>query len=175
MKSHNRTVEKILLLALLIVTIAGCGGNKVVKQYKPIGSISLSILASDEFSEDKIDRFEMLNGKENIIAEIRSLFVKKKLYDYSSPLSMEIVIDEFRMRHGAMAFFFGILAGADFLGGEVKLVKDGRTIKTFHTGTGSSVGGLRAPTQVARMERLVRKFAKLVYNEYRKDPDETPD
>jgi len=99
---------------------------------------------------------------DEVSTAVSDLLRTKGRLDASAPATLEIVITDFRLRSWASAFWLGAMAGADRLGVEVRVQKDGETLKQYRTDTSSVLGGIAYAGTGHRFDRLVKTIAKRI-------------
>ena len=114
---------------------------------------------TDEERSAAIDR-QAVPDKINLA--VSELLRANQRLDASAPATLAIVITHFRLRSWASAFWLGAMAGADRLGVEVRLEKDGNTLKEYRTETSSVLGGIIFAGAGHRFNRLLKTIAKRI-------------
>jgi len=77
-------------------------------------------------------------------------------------MSIVVTVDEFRLRTTAQVAMVGIMAGADRIGAQVALYKDGQVINQQKVSAVSVQGGMVGAKESKRLEGLVTTFAQNV-------------
>ena len=77
----------------------------------------------------------------------------------SGSLTVEVEVVGMRLRSNGTAIWWGLLAGVDWVTARVA-VKEGTTVlKTFETGTSTSLGGFAMGARSLRVRRMMRSLA----------------
>ncbi len=177
----------ILIKLFFLVTVTGLVGcastvnrndasikdRSVVKEeviqvipFKPLRALTVSLdsaaaakLADNQdFNVDKL--FEKINLT---LASAKYLQVQNS----ASNLRMEIVVTNIRVRSGVSAIMLGILAGSDYITGQV-FVKDlDRVIDKFEVDISYAFGGVMGITS-SRMDWMYESFSNKILEEMKK-------
>lgn len=84
----------------------------------------------------------------------------------NAPYRISIEIDHFRVRSMAAAVFWGVMAGADSVDGQVTVLdKQSRSLHRFKVSASYGLGGWGGGQDSTRMGWLYEKFSELTFNE----------
>jgi hypothetical protein len=137
-----------------------------VTPFKPLRVLTVSLdsaaaakLADNQdFNVDKL--FEKINST---LSSARYLQAQNN----SSSLRMDVVVTNIRVRSGVSAIMLGILAGSDYITGQVS-VKDGdKVIDKFEVDISYAFGGVMGITS-SRMDWMYESFSNKILEEMRK-------
>ena len=165
----HRLASPGLLLAVAI-SLSGCASTPDEETPQRDGSprfpdligrveVTVSPSLTDEERSAAIDR-QAVPDKINLA--VSELLRANQRLDASAPATLAIVITHFRLRSWASAFWLGAMAGADRLGVEVRVEKNGNTLKEYRTETSSVLGGIIFAGAGHRFNRLLKTIAKRI-------------
>ena len=119
--------------------------------------IALSVGVAQSLPKDDAKRFAEVGAE----AKIRSMATTslRSSGKWDPSMSVTVTIDEFRLRTTAQVAWVGMMAGADILGAQVAVYKDGQVIKTQKVSATSVKGGMVGAKEQKRLDGLVVEFA----------------
>jgi hypothetical protein len=125
--------------------------------------LSLSPEASKQLGDNKKFDPEQFSGY------LSRKFDSKGLLNEASLYQTEVIITDLRLRSSFSAVVFGILAGSDYITGNVRLIDPkGRVVRTFEVSASYLLGGV-AGFDGIRIDWLYDRFAELALVEISKD------
>jgi len=175
---HAKQCGTTALLTLLVAALlAGCasgvrraedttkrqayfaGGGKLAKEV----TLSMSKNAQTQLSENvKFDQEKLLLTIKRTL-DAKGLLARTPDADLPT---IEIVVDDIRVRSNFSAVMFGFMAGDDHVNGEV-IARDkmGKELQRFQVSASYALGGLAGGQDDARMNWLYETFAQETVNE----------
>ena len=77
-------------------------------------------------------------------------------------LEVKVDIIGMRLRSNGTAIWWGFMAGSDWVTVDVEVLQGGRAVKTFQTGTSTSLGGFTMGGRSSRVARMMKTLAKRI-------------
>jgi len=85
--------------------------------------------------------------------------VRQQLPESGGELEVEVDVIGLRLRSSGTAFWWGFMAGGDWITVDVNVKQDGHSIKNFQTGTGTVLGGIAFGSLGTRIGRMMKTLA----------------
>lgn len=122
--------------------------------------IALAVGVASTLPKDDAKRFADVGAE----AKIRSMAITslRSTGKWDPSMSVTVTVDEFRLRTTAQVAWVGMMAGADILGAQVAVSKDGQVIKQQKVSATSVKGGMVGAKEQKRLDGLVVEFAENV-------------
>jgi hypothetical protein len=154
----------VALLALVLLGIASCASERahpapVGEPVPQVGSVTVAF--SPDLPTDRRERLDKLGAPFMLRGALEAALSKAGKLDTKSPVVLQVEITKFRLRSGASVFWFGAMAGGDFLDVKAAAHDGDRTLRQVDTGAGS-IGAWAGLSQDSRFERLTRAVAERV-------------
>lgn len=112
--------------------------------------------------DDKRQAFEGHRGSERLTSGVLAELRRTGKRPPAEPAELKIAVTGFRLRSTASRVWFGMMAGGDGLKVDVTVLGEGRTLKTYSTGSGSAVGGFG---DEGRFDRLIATTSERIVQE----------
>jgi len=77
-------------------------------------------------------------------------------------LDVKVEVIGMRLRSNGTAIWWGMMAGGDWITVDVDVSRDGRSIKNFQTGTGTSLGGFAYGARSTRVGRMMKTLSERI-------------
>ncbi len=157
-------VATVALLALTVLGIVACASERAHPPPvgEPVPRVGRVIVAfSPDLPTDRRDRLDKLGATFMLRGALEAALSKAGKLDAQSPVDLEVKITKFRLRSGATVFWFGAMAGGDFLDVRATAHDADRSLRQVDTGAGS-IGAWAGLSQDSRFERLTRAVADRV-------------
>lgn len=85
--------------------------------------------------------------------------VRQQLPESGGELEVEVDVIGLRLRSSGTAFWWGFMAGGDWITVDVNVKQGGHSIKNFQTGTGTVLGGIAFGSLGTRIGRMMKTLA----------------
>ena len=119
-------------LVIILILVAFSGFAKRVPPAETfqgrgmkIGSVTLSKADLPPERENRAERIEL---EDQTKARIEEKLRQRQLFDASSPIALQVHINDFRLRHGATRFFTGFWSGSDRIGAQLTITDGSSTL-----------------------------------------------
>jgi len=164
MKIKNSVVWSILLICIIFLTACASSVKRIgdFSNYEYSGqkfnkiNVSLSPEAQAQYPGRTLFKTDMLSWA------VASQLKAKGLYSDLSQDLIEIVVTHIRIRSSFSADFWGVMAGADRLDGDVFVKNaEGKVLNSFGISASYALGGSIAGNDDIRLKWLYDKFAEL--------------
>lgn len=171
-------MKKSILLLSAALILAGCASGvtrnaqlnqsptantQKVSKDNPISSVNLSL--SEEAKAKALDNTGFSQDK--LLESLKNNLAKNELFsDRSKNLSLNVVVNDMRVRSTLSAVVLGFLAGNDSLSGEAQLNdKNGAEVDKFGVSASYAMGGAVGGLSDVRTGWLYNAFSEEIVNE----------
>ncbi len=128
-------------------------GPSVLSSFQAIGQVAIS-LDSEKLNPSVIDVAERYE-----IVRILGNRVRERLPEGAGELDVDVNVIGMRLRSTGTAFWWGFMAGGDWITVDVNVKRNGESIKNFQTGTGTALGGIAFGSLGTRVGRMMKTLA----------------
>jgi hypothetical protein len=149
----------VTFLTLTILAIGACGSARshpapVGAPIPQVGSVVVDM--APELPADRRARLDKLGATFLLKGALEAALSKAGKFDAQSPVVLQVDITKFRLRSGATVFWFGVMAGGDYMDVRAAAHDGDRTLRQVETGAGSiGAGGLSQDSRFATLARAV--------------------
>jgi hypothetical protein len=167
------TLHSALAIAFVALSLVGCGGSAKrldsgePTAIRPVTHVKqVDVRLSDEAKKKWADNtlFDSAALKDTIARTLHAA----KLVDANTTDTMEVEVTSMYVRGAFGAIMFGVLAGADNITGNVRVLgADGKPVKSFEVSASYAFGGLVGGLDSIRLNYLYEKFAELARDQIR--------
>ena len=161
---------RIFIITLTFLTACATRSPIETKFYETdfkIGKVEVSI-DKQAAGIDRSNIYDKLGGSMLIQAQTTQQLNKYQLLDESSDISMQLVVDYFRLRHGSTHLFFGIYSGRDQIAAKVKIFRNDKLIAQYDTDYGAFSRGFDI-SRDSRGNRLFLGIAEQAIGDLRRN------
>ena len=165
-------VRQLALGTTLIFLLCGCAGSGggQVEEAPPSSSLladgtrvaHVRVIEGTGFDDEQRKVIADYQALERLESEVVLALQKQSGYDASGTLSVDVVLDGFRLRSNAASLWLGSMAGADSVAASVSVRRGDDVLKSFRTDTSSIMGGIAYTGRTVRLNRLVVELAKRI-------------
>lgn len=168
------TASRSLAAVLLVTSMLACAGDgpKEAAEPAPAGASvlagadkvsSIKVSPGDTIASENRGQFDKYTAAERLQTRLTSVLQTSEQFDEAGALTLNVVVTDFRLRSGALAFWVGAMAGADYYNVRVEALKDGEVVKTFETNTSTILGGIAYASPTQRSERMINTLAERIH------------
>jgi hypothetical protein len=154
-----------LLLLLLGTACSSVSGGTQAPSTSPSGSIeigpgrkidSVTVVLNEELLPSNVT----LVANQYEVARILDSRVREQLAAHGlagdGPYELEVDIIGMRLRSNGTAIWWGFMAGADWITVNVTVKQNGNEVRSFQTGTSTSLGGFALGGRSTRVGRMMK-------------------
>jgi hypothetical protein len=142
-----------------------------ISQNTPLRNFVITLTPEAIAKEKETPQFNLADLKRAITANLAKENLLKPINGQSQP-SLEVSINDMRVRSTGVAMMAGFLAGADSISGEVKVkTSSSVVIDTFGVSSSYAMGGLAMSGEEMRMNWLYNAFAEELVKELKVTED----
>ena len=120
---------------LVVVLAAGCSSARVFQTSGPItpleGVAEVLVVVDEDSLPNKNLSYYRSNSMSGAIRSALVKELKKRGKLNNRDVTLEFKVTDFRLRTGSQVFWFGVMAGSDYLAGTVTVSDETGVLKTF--------------------------------------------